>query len=138
MEAEKGAALTDAEEALLGERTLAARAWLDAYAPDRARIEVKRDALPPAASQLDADQRSALAGLAATLPTAWEGESLQSAIFEAARTAGLPAGRMFAALYLAFLGQPSGPRAGWLLASLPATFVAERLRAAAAPDTLTA
>ena len=27
---------------------------------------------------------------------------------------------MFAALYLAFLGQPSGPRAGWLLASLPA------------------
>ena len=45
---------------------------------------------------------------------------------------------MFAALYLAFLGQPSGPRAGWLLASLPAAFVVERLRAAAAPDTLLA
>jgi lysyl-tRNA synthetase class 1 len=138
MEAEKGAALTDAERALLDERMLAARAWLDVYAPDRVRIEVKRDALPAAASALETDQRAALGGLAETLLTPpWDGESLQAAIFEAARAAGLPAGRMFAALYLTFLGQPSGPRAGWLLASLPAEFVVERLRAAAAPDTLT-
>jgi lysyl-tRNA synthetase class 1 len=140
MEAEKGAPLTAAERELLDERTRAARAWLDVYAPERARIEVSRDSLPPAAAQLDADQRRALAGLAETLPgvDGWEGESLQAAIFEAARRAGIPAGRMFAALYLAFLGQPSGPRAGWLLASLPAGFVVERLRAAAAPDTLPA
>ena len=140
IEAEKGDSLTDAERELLDERTRAARAWLDVYAPERARIEVKRDSLPPAASQLDAEQRHALAGLAETLPAAdaWEGESLQAAIFEAARGAGIPAGRVFAALYLAFLGQPSGPRAGWLLASLPAHFVVERLRAAATPDTLTA
>jgi lysyl-tRNA synthetase class 1 len=140
MEAEKAAPLTDAERDLLDERARAARAWLDVYAPERARIEVRRDSLPPAAGQLDADQRHALAGLAETLPAAdaWEGESLQAAIFEAARSAGIPAGRMFAALYLAFLGQPSGPRAGWLLASLPADFVVERLRAAAAPDTLPA
>jgi lysyl-tRNA synthetase class 1 len=45
---------------------------------------------------------------------------------------------LFAALYLSVLGQPSGPRAGWLLASLPREFVAERLRAASAPDTLPA
>ena len=32
------------------------------------------------------------------------------------RARGLPAGRAFAALYLAFLGRPNGPRAGWLLA----------------------
>jgi lysyl-tRNA synthetase class 1 len=103
-------------------------------------MEVQRASLPPAASQLDAEQRRALAGLAATLPPAdaWDGESLQAAIFEAARTSGLPPGRIFAALYLAFLGQPNGPRAGWLLASLPADFVVERLREAAAPDTLTA
>ena len=140
MEAEKAAPLTDAERELLDVRTRAARAWLDVYAPERARIEVRRESLPSAAAQLDADQRRALAGLAATLPAAdgWEGESLQAAIFEAARAAGIPAGRMFAALYLAFLGQPSGPRAGWLLASLPADFVVARLRAASAPDTLTA
>jgi lysyl-tRNA synthetase class 1 len=139
LEAEKGAPLTEFEAAILAERTGAARAWLDAYAPDRARIEVRREALPPAASDLEPQQRSALGSLAASLSaaTAWDGESLQAAIFDAARGADLPAGRVFAALYLAFLGQASGPRAGWLLASLPAEFVVERLRAAAAPDTLT-
>jgi lysyl-tRNA synthetase class 1 len=140
VEAEKGAPLTAAEHAEFEARALAVRRWLDAYAPERARIEVKRDGLPSAASQIDPDQRRALAALAATLtaPPAWEGESLQAAIFEAARASALPAGRIFAALYLAFLGQPSGPRAGWLLASLPADFVVERLRAASAPDTLPA
>jgi lysyl-tRNA synthetase class 1 len=109
------------------------------YAPERARIEVRRDQLPPASADLDADQRGALSSLAANLATAeaWDGESLQAAIFDAARGGGLPAGRIFAALYLAFLGQPSGPRAGWLLASLPREFVIDRLRAASAADTLT-
>ena len=140
LEAEKGARLTDAERQLLAERTRAARGWLETYAPERARIEVHRDGLPPAAAQLDADQRGALAGLAATLPAAeaWDGESVQTAIFDAARVAGLPAGRIFAALYLAFLGRSSGPRAGWLLASLPPDFVVERLRVASARDTLSA
>ncbi|MEP7040766.1 MAG: lysine--tRNA ligase [Chloroflexota bacterium] len=138
MEAEKGAPLTESEQQLIELRTDAARAWLEGYAPERSRMQVQRASLPPAAAQLDGDQRKALAGLAATLPPAdaWDGESLQAAIFEAARTAGIPAGRIFAALYLAFLGQPSGPRAGWLLASLPPDFVAERLREAAEPDTL--
>jgi lysyl-tRNA synthetase class 1 len=140
MEAEKGAPLSDAERDLLEERAGAARAWLAAYAPERARIEVRTDALPPAAAGLDADQRRALSALAARLQGTgtWDGEALQAAIFDAARSEGLPAGRMFAALYLSFLGQPSGPRAGWLLASLSSDFVVERLRAASTPDTLTA
>ncbi len=137
--AEKGEPLTEPELSVLAERTAAARAWLDGYAPDRARLEVQRDALPAAAAALDAQQRRALASLATALASgaAWDGESLQAEIFDAARVAELPSGRLFAALYLAFLGQPSGPRAGWLLASLPADFVVERLRAAAATDTLT-
>jgi lysyl-tRNA synthetase, class I len=137
--AEKGAPLTDAERALFAERTVAARGWLDAYAPERARIEVRRDAVPPEVAGLDEDQRRSLAGLAAALEgaAAWDGEALQAVIFDAARAEGLPAGRIFNALYLAFLGQPSGPRAGWLLASLPPPFVVERLRAASTPDTLT-
>ena len=111
MEAEKGAPLTDAEGELLEERTRAARAWLDAYAPERARIEVRRDALPPSAADLDADQRGALSSLAGALATAaaWDGESLQAAIFDAARNRGLPAGRMFAALYLVVPGPAERP-----------------------------
>jgi lysyl-tRNA synthetase class 1 len=137
---EKGEPLTAREQEILVERARAARAWLDAYAPERARIEVQRESLPPAAATLDAAQRAALGSLASTLATqaAWDGEALQSAIFEAARAAELPPGRAFAAVYAAFLGQPHGPRAGWLLASLERDFVVGRLRAAAATDTLSA
>jgi lysyl-tRNA synthetase class 1 len=138
LEAEKGEPLTEPEVALLDERAGAARAWLDGYAPDKARIEVRQTALPAAAADLASGQRAALASLAAALSeaSAWDGESLQAAIFDAARAADLSAGQVFAALYLAFLGQQSGPRAGWLLASLEPGFVVERLLAAAATDTL--
>ena len=61
----------------------------------------------------------------------WDGETVQAAIFATATALGLPAGRAFIAIYLAFLGRPSGPRAGWLLAALDREFVIRRLREAA-------
>ncbi|MBY0397501.1 MAG: hypothetical protein K2X91_13685, partial [Thermoleophilia bacterium] len=136
MTAEKGAALTDRERAVLDERTAAARAWLESYAPDRARMAV-RDALPDETTALDGEQRTFLAALAGTVTEAGGpsgGDAWQSAIFSTAAGLGLPAGRAFAALYLAFLGRPNGPRAGWLLAGLDAAFVVRRLREAAGAD----
>jgi lysyl-tRNA synthetase class 1 len=62
---------------------------------------------------------------------AWDGESVQGAIFATAEEHDLPAGRAFAAIYLAFLGRSSGPRAGWLLAALERDFVLGRLQEAA-------
>jgi lysyl-tRNA synthetase class 1 len=133
--AEKGAPLTDRERALIEERRAAARAWLAAYAPERARLSVQYDALPPAAADIDAPQRSYLAALAPALEAGeWDGESAQAAIFACAKELDLPAGRAFAALYLAFLGRPSGPRAGWLLAALERDFVVRRIREAAAVE----
>jgi lysyl-tRNA synthetase class I len=94
---------------------------------------VRHDRLPEAAGDLDDAQRQMLDALADALAFAeWYGEALQAAIFEAARLHDLPAGRGFAAIYAAFLGQASGPRAGWLLASLDRDFVVARLRDAAA------
>ncbi len=61
---EKGAPLTAAEELTLAERLSAARAWLDTYAPESAIVRVRRDALPPEATDLDPDQRAFLGGLA--------------------------------------------------------------------------
>jgi lysyl-tRNA synthetase class 1 len=139
---EKGGPLDDREQRILEERSGAARIWLDSYAPDRARLTIHRDALPDAARALDDGQRRLLEALATaldSLPAAgWSGEAVQAAIFAAAQDEGLPAGRAFAALYSAFLGQGSGPRAGWLLAALERDFVVGRLREAAAPDTLPA
>jgi len=65
----------------------------------------------------DADdaQRSYLVALAEALePSVWNGEALQAAIFATAQERDLPSGRAFSAIYLAFLGRPSGPRAGLL------------------------
>lgn len=128
VEAEKGAPLTDREAEIFEERLRAARVWLATYAPERARLEVRRDGLPSEAAALDGSQRSYLAALADRLAGAdWNGEALQAAIFEVAQAAELPAGRAFNGLYLAFLGRGSGPRAGWLLASLDRPFVLSRL-----------
>ena len=133
MAAEKGTALTGRETALLDERLAAARAWLEAYAPDRARMAVQ-SALPAEAAVLDEAQRAFLAELAAEAGSAWpgSGEAWQTAIFATAAEKDLPAGRAFAALYAAFLGRTNGPRAGWLLASLDRTFVTLRLHEASA------
>ena len=64
VEAEKGSPLTEREAAILAERVGAARAWLEAYAPESARLAVRRDAVPDAAAALDDPQRRFLAMLA--------------------------------------------------------------------------
>ena len=51
---------------------------------------------------------------------------------------GLDAKAAFNALYLAFLGRPNGPRAGWLLASLERDFVIRRLTEAGGAATVEA
>ena len=130
IEAEKGSPLTERERSILVERVAAARAWLEAYAPERARLAVRQDALPAEAAALEPDQQAFLTALADAVVTAPPsgGDAWQTAIFAAAVGTDLPAGRAFAALYLAFLGRTNGPRAGWLLASLEPAFVGARLR----------
>jgi lysyl-tRNA synthetase class 1 len=126
--AEKGSALTPREVAVLEERAAAARAWLEAYAPDTARVSVVRDAVPAAAADLDATQRRFLAMLsnAAERQLPQGGEAWQALIFTLARDDELPPRKAFEAIYRAFLGRATGPRAGWLLASLDPDFVSER------------
>jgi lysyl-tRNA synthetase class 1 len=134
IEAEKGSDLTERERAILDERAAAARAWLETLAPDRVRIAVRHDGVPAETATLEPEQRAFLLGLADAVGAEGPrgGDAWQNAIFTAAESAGLPAGRAFAALYLAFLGRNNGPRAGWLLASLDPAFVIGRLREAAA------
>ena len=132
MTAEKGSALTELEQSVLAQRVASARAWLDSYAPERARLAVQHDAVPPAVGDLGPEQRSYLGALAAAAEAERprSGDAWQALIFRLAGEAALPSGRAFAALYAAFLGRTNGPRAGWLLASLEPGFVVERLRAA--------
>ncbi len=132
VEAEKGRALNERERVKLEERVGAAQKWLDAYAPDTARIAVRREGVPEAAAALDAEQRRFLAQLAnvAGREGPDSGDAWQAKIFDLAKLDDLPPRRAFEAIYLAFLGRPNGPRAGWLLASLERDFVYRRATAA--------
>jgi lysyl-tRNA synthetase class 1 len=139
VEAEKGGALTEREVETLEERVRAARAWLDTYAPERARLTIRRDRLPSEAASLEAAQRAYLLALATAADSARpaSGNAWQNEIFSVATDQGVEPKSAFGAIYLAFLGRPNGPRAGWLLASLEHDFVIERLREAAG-DTVAA
>ena len=147
---EKGERLDDIEWASLERRAIAAKRWLEYFAPDDAKIMVQ-PTLPAEAASLDALDRAFLAAFSerakelaadrggpAGPAVAAGGDEWQAAIFETATEGGLKPGRAFRALYLAFLGRPNGPRAGWLLAKLDADFVIQRLREAASAATLPA
>jgi len=133
--AEKGSPLTERETATFDERVGAARAWLEAYAPERAVVAIRPELPAEPVAALDEEQRRYLgqladAALSADAPPA-SGEAWQDLIFAVAAASALPNGQAFAALYGAFLGRTNGPRAGWLLASLDPSFVLGRLREAA-------
>ena len=132
IEAEKGAPLDAGERAILDQRVAVARSWLAEFAPTATEWRSETMACRPRRLQLD-PQRAYLAALAAAVvderPTA--GDAWQDLIFRTAQARELPSAQAFGAIYLAFLGRPNGPRAGWLLASLEPGFVEERLRAAA-------
>jgi lysyl-tRNA synthetase class 1 len=132
--AEKGSTLTEAEAAEFVTRLAAVRRWLEAYAPERARLEIRRDGVPTEVEHLGPEQRGFLRALgdAARGEALGSGEQWQAAIFAVAAEHGLDAKAAFNALYLAFLGRPNGPRAGWLLASLERDFVIRRLTDAGA------
>jgi lysyl-tRNA synthetase, class I len=135
LEAEKGAPLDEAEQAIAEQRTAVARTWLADLAPERYRVEVRPE-LPAEVARLADEQRLFLEALARSAeeerPAA--GDAWQDLIFRTAQAAGLASGTAFAALYVAFLDRANGPRAGWLLASLEPGFVLERLRAAAGTE----
>jgi lysyl-tRNA synthetase class 1 len=132
VESEKGSALTDRERALLDERAVAARAWLDTYAPESALLTIQHDALPASVAELDAAQQRFLARLSerASREEPASGDAWQTLIFTVATEEGVPGRRAFEAIYRAFLDRPNGPRAGWLLASLDPAFVVGRAREA--------
>ncbi len=127
---EKGSPLTDRDREELWARVRDARRWLERWAPDRYRFTVQPH-LPDVTRTLSQAQRTLLGRLADFLereePT---GEAIQARIHALKAELGLSPEEAFGAVYLSFLGKPSGPQAGWMLAALDRGFVVRRLREA--------
>jgi lysyl-tRNA synthetase class 1 len=134
-EREKAAPLDAAELRDLHVRMELAKQWLERWAPDEARFAVQ-PSLPEAAKSLTPAQRRYLRRLSEDLNGA-PPEAMQTAMYEIAKEQGLVradgkvAQEAFAAIYLALIGKTSGPKAGWLVASLPSDFVRRRFAEAA-------
>jgi lysyl-tRNA synthetase class 1 len=69
--------------------------------------EIKESAV-----NLSNEERNAIAGLLKTLDAENEPEKIQNAIFNAAKTSGLPPSGFFKTLYMVLMGTPQGPRLG--------------------------
>jgi lysyl-tRNA synthetase class 1 len=114
----------------LKERAGYAIRWLREFAPEDVKYSVERT-LPPAARSLDAAQRAFLSRLSEALRPGLSGEEIHALVYEVAKEVGMQkTTAAFEAIYLAFLGRPKGPRAGWFLAFLERDLVLARLREA--------
>ncbi|MEM2188600.1 MAG: lysine--tRNA ligase [Nitrososphaerota archaeon] len=78
--------------------------------------------------ELSEEERKAIGELMELIKASQSGEEIQSAIFQAARSAGLSPREFFKKLYLIFLGRESGPRLGAFLWDLGKDRALEILR----------
>src|SRR5262249_52978738 len=117
----------DREE--LDERARYARVWLEKAASEEFKFTLQDGPVPEAAKCLSQEQKTALKKVLGYVDqqATLDGQELHTALHEFRKESGLSAGDFFGALYLSFLGKPSGPKAGWFLSVLNREFVISRL-----------
>lgn len=122
----KGSALSDVELEILREREKYAKIWIKNYAPAQYRQQMTEE-IPKEIDKLSDIQKQYLKKIIPLINEHTEPETLQLALYQTAKGAGLSTKEAFAALYLSFLGKQHGPRAAWFLLQYPKTAVVERL-----------
>ncbi len=123
----------EAELADIQQKARYAENWLRFYAPDHVKFELQAELPAEAVQQLSEAQHEALARFARALPgeTNLSPEEWHNTFYEVAAQVNVQVKEIFQAVYIALLGKPSGPRAGWLLASLDPNFLRTRFQAVA-------
>jgi lysyl-tRNA synthetase class 1 len=110
----------------VAERMEYAARWLETFAPDDVRFEVRNE-VPEEAAALDADQKRFLGELASRLRDGQEGGEIHDLIYElAGGMEGVSPSVLFRAIYLSLLGKPRGPRAGSFISILGPAFCSRR------------
>ena len=120
----------DLSRQAVAERMGYAREWLVRFAPEEMRFSLQPE-LPSEAAELDAEQRSFLRRLGAELREGMDGDAVNDLIWKvAAGIEGVKPARLFQAIYIALLGKPRGPRAGWFIAAIGPAFCNARFEEA--------
>jgi lysyl-tRNA synthetase class 1 len=117
--------LTKEDEEHLRQRAEHVHYWLDTFAPDEVKFEVK-EILPDIT--LTEEQRTMLSIFKEKIPDlSWEPEAIHNAIYELSEQTKIPIKTAFSAIYQILLGQERGPRAGFFLSNLSKQFVLKRV-----------
>ena len=127
-----GKPFTNEDISEIDERVAYAKRWLNTYAPEKFIFKIQ-DELPDVAKNLSDVQKKALQTLlnyleqSSALPS---GEELHQKLHSLKDEVPITPAELFSGIYLAFLGKPYGPKAGWFLSVLPREFVLKRLKEA--------
>jgi len=120
--------LNKQDEERLKQRTEHARYWLDNFAPDMVKFEVKKK-LPKV--NLDKEQKKFLLSLSEKISSInWEAEDIHNLIYDISEKEKIPIKTAFTTIYQIILGQEKGPRAGYFLSNLDKDFVVKRIKEA--------
>ncbi|HOP94677.1 MAG TPA: lysine--tRNA ligase [Dictyoglomaceae bacterium] len=104
--------------------------WLEKFAPSQVKFKLQEKLLD-ITKTFSPKEKEFLKLLAEKIKEKdWEGEELQNFIYNLAQEFSIEGKRAFQLIYLSFLNQTSGPRAGYFLVSLPKDFVVKRLEEA--------
>jgi lysyl-tRNA synthetase class 1 len=125
----KGAQLTDVEKQEADYRAAYAQSWLDHYAPEEFKLHLYMDEPPITPDELTPQQREALARVRDYIAQqdSLDGQQLHTALHDIRKEMEIEPKAFFSALYLAFLGKESGPKAGWFLSVLERDLLLHRL-----------
>jgi lysyl-tRNA synthetase class 1 len=116
------------DEEHLEQRAKHVRYWLDNFAPDMIKFEVKKKLIK---IDLEKSQKKFLMSLLEKLTSAdWDAENIHNIIYELSEKEKIPIKTAFTTIYQIILGQEKGPRAGYFLSNLDKDFVLKRIKEA--------
>jgi lysyl-tRNA synthetase class 1 len=120
--------LSKEDEKHLEQREEHAKYWLDNFAPDMVKFEVKKK-LPK--GSLDKEQIKFLKSLSEKISDIkWDAEDIHKKIYDISEKEKIPIKIAFKSIYQIILGQEKGPRAGFFLSNLDKDFVIKRVKEA--------
>jgi len=125
----KGEKLSEEDKKEIYYRARYAKNWLDKYAPEDYKYELKEMEIPDAAKSLTQKQKDVLKILLVYVKSQekLDGQELHTKIHYIKKESNINPKELFSAIYLIFLGKDSGPKAGWFLSVLDREFLEKRL-----------
>ena len=112
----------------LKQRAKNAKYWLENFAPEDVKFEVK-EKMPKIS--IDEKQKEFLSSLSEKMsPINWGAEAIHNAIYDTSESVKIPIKNAFESIYQIILGKEKGPRAGYFLSNLDKDFVLKRVKEA--------